>query len=296
MDTELARTFLVVVAAGSFVEAAQRLHVTQSTVSARIQRLEEALGAELFVRNKSGTTLTAAGRQFQRHAASLTRIVEQARQEIGVVSGFRETLTVGGRIGLWEGLLLRWLPAFASAAPDVAVRAIVGFEEDLMLGLIEGRTDVGVMYTPQARPGLVIEPLLEERLVMVSTRPDAASEPESDYIYIDWGPEFLAHHNLAFPSFSGAALSVNVGWLGLERMLADGGTGYFPERLIQHAERSGKLHRVPRTPEFRLPAYLCYPAKIDSAALALCLETIRRAAADVAQDAAPGANSAASHY
>ena len=40
MDTELARTFLVVVATGSFVEAAQRLHVTQSTVSTRIQRLE----------------------------------------------------------------------------------------------------------------------------------------------------------------------------------------------------------------------------------------------------------------
>ena len=50
MDTELARTFLVVVAAGSFVEAAHRLHVTQSTVSTRIQRLEETLGAELFVR------------------------------------------------------------------------------------------------------------------------------------------------------------------------------------------------------------------------------------------------------
>ena len=127
MDTELARTFLVVIATGSFVEAAQRLHVTQSTVSTRIQRLEETLGAELFVRNKAGTTLTPAGQQFQRHAASLTRTVEQARQEIGVVSGFRATLTVGGRIGLWEDLLLRWLPVFASLAPDVAVlRAVAG--------------------------------------------------------------------------------------------------------------------------------------------------------------------------
>src|ERR1039458_3806933 len=89
MDTELARTFLAVIAGGSFVGAAQRLDVTQSTVSTRIQRLEETLGAELFVRNKAGTTLTPAGRQFQRHAALLTRTVEQARQEVGVVSGFR---------------------------------------------------------------------------------------------------------------------------------------------------------------------------------------------------------------
>jgi DNA-binding transcriptional LysR family regulator len=180
MDTELARTFLAVVAAGSFVDASQRLHVTQSTVSSRIQRLEEELGAELFVRNKMGTTLTPAGRQFQRYAALLARTVQQARQEIGIVSGFRATLTVGGRIGLWEGLLLHWLPKFAALAPDVAVRALIGFEEDLMQALIEGRASIGVMYTPQSRPGLTVEPLLEERLVMVSTRKDPPREPGSD--------------------------------------------------------------------------------------------------------------------
>ena len=155
MDTELARTFLAVVASGSFVEASQRLHVTQSTVSSRIQRLEEELGAELFARNKMGTTLTPAGRQFQRYAAVLARTVQQARQEIGIVSGFRATLTVGGRIGLWDDLLLRWLPIFSKLAPDIAVRALIGFESDLMDALLEGRADVGVMYTPQARPGRI---------------------------------------------------------------------------------------------------------------------------------------------
>jgi DNA-binding transcriptional LysR family regulator len=282
MDTELARTFLVVVATGNFVEAANRLHVTQSTVSTRIQRLEETLGAELFVRNKAGTTLTAAGRQFQRHAALLTRTVEQARQEIGIVSGFRATLTVGGRIGLWEDLLLRWLPIFASLAPDVAVRALVGFEEDLMQALIEGRANVGVMYTPQARPGLKVEPLLEEHLVMISSRADPPREPESDYIYVDWGAEFFAQHSLAFPNFVGAALTVNIGWLGLQRLLAHGGTGYFPARMLREHELSGRLHRVPGAPEFRLPAYLCFPAKVDSEPLALALDTIRRVAAESA--------------
>lgn len=279
MDIELARTFLVVVATGSFVDAAQKLHITQSTVSARIHRLEETLGAELFTRHKSGTTLTPAGRQFQRHAASLTRIVEQARQEIGVVSGFRATLTVGGRIGLWEDLLLRWLPSFVATAPDVAVRAVVGFEEDLMQGLIEGRIDAAVMYTPQARPGLKIDLLLEEQLVMVSTRPNAASAPEHDYMYVDWGAEFFGHHSLAFPNFSGARLAVNVGWLGLQHMLASGGTGYFPARLIRESESRGTLHRVANTPEFRIQAYLCYAGKIESAALELALATIRQTAA-----------------
>jgi DNA-binding transcriptional LysR family regulator len=282
MDTELARTFLAVIASGSFVAAAQRLHVTQSTVSTRIQRLEEILRTELFVRNKAGTTLTPAGRQFQRHAAVLTRTVELARQEIGVVTGFRATLTVGGRIGLWEDLLSRWLPIFSGLAPDVAVRASVGFEEDLMQALIDGRADIGVMYSPQARPGLRVEPLLEERLVMVSTRADPPPEPGRDYIYVDWGPEFFAQHSLAFPNFSGAALTVNVGWLGLLQILRYGGSGYFPARLLVEHEAAGRIHRVPQAPEFRQPAYLCFPAKSDSEALALAVDTIRRVASEMA--------------
>jgi LysR family transcriptional regulator, flagellar master operon regulator len=282
MDTELARTFLAVIATGSFVEASQRLHITQSTVSSRVQRLEEQLGAELFVRNKAGTTLTPAGRQFQRHAALLTRTVEQARQEIGIVSGFRATLTVGSRIGLWQDLLLRWLPIFAKLAPDIAVRARIGFEEDLMEDLIEGRAQIGVMYTPQSRPGLAVERLLEERLVMASTRAKPPSEPRSDYVYVDWGPEFFAQHSLAFPNFTGAALTVNMGWLGLQRILASGGSGYFPLRLLREHELAGRLHLVADAPEFRLPAYLCYPTKTDSDALTLALDTIRRVAADAA--------------
>jgi DNA-binding transcriptional LysR family regulator len=224
------------------------LHVTQSTVSTRIQRLEETLGAELFVRNKAGTTLTPAGQHFQRHAALLTRTVEHARQEIGIVSGFRATLTVGARIGLWEDFLLRWLPIFAALAPDVAVRALTGFEEDLMQFLIDGRTDIGVMYTPQARPGLTIEPLLEEHLVMVSTRADPPREPARDYVYVDWGAEFSTQHCLAFPNFVGAALTVNIGWLGLQHLLASGGTGYFPARMLREHELTGRVHRVPSCP------------------------------------------------
>lgn len=278
MDTELARTFLTVVATGSFVDAAQKLYVTQSTVSARIQRLEEELGAPLFVRNKAGTTLTAAGRQFQRHAALLTRTVELARQEIGIVEGFGGTLTIGGRVGLWEDLLLHWLPVFRKLAPDIALRALIGFEDDLMQSLIEGRADIGVMYTPQARPGLTVEMLLEERLVMVSTLQDPPSEPQGDYVYVDWGAEFFTQHTLAFPNFSGAALTVNIGWLGLQHILAEGGSGYFPLRMLRKYELEGRVHRVPSAPEFRLPAYLCFPASLDSEAMRLALDSIRNIA------------------
>ncbi len=177
---------------------------------------------------------------------------------------------------------LRWLPLFSSLAPDVAVRAVIGFEDELMDALIEGRADIGVMYTPQSRPGSIVERLLEEELVMVSTRADASPEPGPDYIYVDWGAEFFTQHTLAFPNFTGSALTVNIGWLGLQKLLAYGGTGYFPARMLREHELAKRVYRVAGVPEFRLPAYLCFPSQANSDALALALETIRRVVAEAA--------------
>jgi len=61
MDIELARTFLAVVETGSFLDAADKVHVTQSTVSTRIRTLEQQLGRPVFERSKTGATLTPAG-------------------------------------------------------------------------------------------------------------------------------------------------------------------------------------------------------------------------------------------
>ena len=108
-----------------------------------------------------------------------------------------------------------------------------------MQSLIEGRADIGVMYTPQARPGLRIELMFEERLVMVSTRGSPDLSRAATDIYVDWGPEFFAQHSLAFPGFSGAPLTVNVGWLGLLQLLRAGGSGYFPARLLHEHEAIG---------------------------------------------------------
>jgi DNA-binding transcriptional LysR family regulator len=279
METELARTFLAVIAAGNFISAAERLHVTQSTVSARIRTLEEQLGCSLFVRNKAGTRLTAAGRQFQKHAAILVRTLERARQDVGSAAGYRGTLTVGGRFGLWEELLLEWLPLMRARAPDVSVRAEIGFEEELMSGLVEGRIDIGVMYTPQSRPGLSVERLLEERLMMVSTEQNDAARLDQGYVYIDWGPEFYAQHSVHFPDYAGAAVSANIGWLGLRHILKQGGSGYFPLRLVASYLEDGRVHHKVQAPEFRLPAYAVYPDEPRSETVGLALGTIREIAA-----------------
>lgn len=281
MDTELARTFLTVVAAGNFSLASSRLFITQSTVSARIATLEEQLGCRLFVRNKSGTTLTPAGHRFQSYATTLVRTVERARQDVGIIRGFRASVNIGGRFGLWEDLLLPSLPRIRNAIGDVTVRAEIGFEDDLMQGLVEARTDIALMYTPQSRPGMVVEPLFEERLVYVSSARDESRLPSDDYVYIDWGPEFARDHNAAFPEFIGAGLAANIGWLGLQYIAAYGGAGYFPLRLVRNQLVTGRLHRRPDAPEFSLTGYLVHLADMDPETVGVAVQTIRDTAAEL---------------
>lgn len=277
MDTELARTFLMVAATGNFVAAASRLHVTQSTVSARIHTLEAALGARLFQRGRNGAELTASGKRFLRHAKNLVRTVEQAHHDVGLPQGFRDVLTLSGRIAVWEGFLPHWVAWMREAAPDVSLRLEIGFEADIMQGLIEGTVDIGVMYTPTSRPGLLVEALFDETLLLV-TSDLARGWPDAGYIHIDWGPEFHAQFSDLHPETAPPALVANIGWLGVQQLLTYGGSGYFPQRLVRHYIESGRLWRVPHSPQFRLPAYMVYPRDSDNATLKQALDGLRELA------------------
>ena len=85
--------------------------------------------------------------------------------------------------------------------PEISIHAESALEPEIMQGLIEGRIDIGVMYTPQSRPGLKVEQLFEEHLILVSTDSGSEPEPQSGYVYVDWGPEFYAKHSTRFRIF-----------------------------------------------------------------------------------------------
>jgi DNA-binding transcriptional LysR family regulator len=278
MDIEQIRTFLSVAANGSFQEAANRLYVTQSTVSMRIQRLEEHLRVPLFVRNRSGAHLTQQGRRFLKHAKSMLLTLEQAKHDIGLPSRFRASITVGARIALWETMLPRWIGEIRNSLPDVSLRCEIGFEEDLMRRLIEGTVDIGMMYAPQHSPGLKVEHLFDETLVLLTTRPNGPW-PGDDYIYVDWGPEFYAQHSGFYPDMERPAQVVNIGWLGIQLILSNGGSCFLPIRMAESFIWARRLHRVPGSPEFKLPSYMVYPLDTDSAVLTQVLGNLRKLAA-----------------
>jgi LysR family transcriptional regulator, flagellar master operon regulator len=95
VDINAARTFLEIVKAGSFVRAAANLNLTQTAVSARIRVLEDELDRALFIRNKAGARLTAAGEQFLKYATTLVQVWERAHHEVGMPAGRENVLAVG---------------------------------------------------------------------------------------------------------------------------------------------------------------------------------------------------------
>lgn len=277
MDIDQARTFLAITAHGSFLEAARQLHLTQSSVSARIRRLEDELGVRLFTRNRAGASLTTAGRRFLDYAKRLVLTAEQARDEVGLPERYRASIRIGGRIALWEGLLPRWVGWMRQRAADVVIHSEIGFEDDLMRRLIEGSLDIGLMYTPSHSPGLVVEHLFDETLVLVSSRPDDTG-PGEDYIYIDWGPGFYAQHAQSYPDLERPPQTANIGWLGVQLTQANSGSCFLPARMAAPFIAAGQLYRVAESPEFAHPAYMVYPRTSDSPVLGQALDSLRELA------------------
>lgn len=264
MDINLARTFLEIVATRNFLRAAERLHITQTAVSARVRTLEDLLGRKLFIRNKAGASLTSAGEQFLRYAQTLVQVWERARHQVAVPPGRRAVVTVGGELSLWNPLLLDWLLWMRKAAPQLALRAEVGLPESLIDQVSEGILDIAVVYAPHQRPGLKIELLIEEKLVLVTTTRRGQAQRPSDYVFVDWGQDFAARHNLAFPELANAGTFVGLGPLGLQYILESGGSGYFRLNVVRPYLKSGRLRMVPGAAEFAYPAYAVYSESADA--------------------------------
>lgn len=275
MDIDLARTFLDIIRSNSFVATAERLHITQTAVTARIRSLESQLNCRLFVRNRAGARLTADGERFVSYATQLVQTWEAARRDLPIPQGYGDLLKLGSEVSLSNPLMLAWMQRLRQAMPAHAVRSEVAngslLQEQLALGVL----DAALVHQPEYWPGLQVEQLLEEKLIQVVQT--ATPDP---YLYVDWGPAFRRQHDSALPEHSRAALSFSLAPLALQYLLQGGGRGYFRTRVVQRYLDEGVLKRVEKAPEFSCPIYLVYPRSADSAALQQALALLREVVQD----------------
>ena len=277
MKIEYISTFLEIAECGNFNRAADHLNVTQSTVSARVKSMEDRFGRILFKRGHAGVELTSAGQQFLQYAFNIQRQWKQAQQRIALPDSFNHTIGLGSQVSLWDSLILKWMPWMREHAAEIALHVEADYSPSLMRQISDGLLDIGVMYSPRQTAGLVIEDLFEETLILVTTEESAvAGDWIKNYVFVDWGDEFRARHSEAFPDLETPAVTVGLGALGLEYILQNGGSGYFPIRVVRSLIEKQRLFRVNDTPSLQRPAYMVYAtAARDPESLKLALRGLR---------------------
>ncbi|GAA2698860.1 LysR family transcriptional regulator [Actinoplanes palleronii] len=170
MDLRQLQYFVAVAETGSFTRAAERVHITQSGVSAQIKALEHELGAELFDRSGRTARLTDAGSVALRHARAALDSTLDLRDAIDDVKGLiRGRLTIGMVTGCEVTPLFDALAAFHRDHPGIELELAEANSDHLVAGVRTGSLDVALAGLAGEPPDhLAAQIIVSERLVALT--------------------------------------------------------------------------------------------------------------------------------
>lgn len=141
------RTFLAVVRHGTFARAGAQTGLTQSAVSAQIQRLEDELGFALFDRTGRSASLNAAGQRTVDVAQELLAVYARLAVQ-GQASESAGLLRVGAIASVQSSLLVGAIQRFRAAAPGWRIRVAPGVSLNLLAQVDSGELDLAVIIKP----------------------------------------------------------------------------------------------------------------------------------------------------
>lgn len=167
MELRQLEYFIAVAEEAGFTRAAERVHISQSGVSAQIRALEHDLGATLIDRSGRTATLTAAGAAAIGHARAALASVNAVRQAVDEVNGLiRGRLVIGMVTACTVTPLFDALAAFHGAHPGVEINLIEDNSDRLIESVRTGATDLALVGAAGTAPeGLEAMPIVSERLV-----------------------------------------------------------------------------------------------------------------------------------
>lgn len=258
MNLTFLQTFLAVLETGNLNKAAERLHVTQSTVTARLDALEEALGCQLLLRSRRGTRMTRAGFELRPHAELLVNGWAQARKAINLPEGYSGLFSFACEFDLWHDAGKAWLYAAREANPGVAYEARPGRRAEIAAWLGTGITDAAMTHEPISAPGVASRACVQEEIVQVTTLPRSGNDWDPNYVYVDLGTDFRRQHALAFPHAHTPGITFSVSSWALEHILGSGGSAYLPKRMIEPYLKNQSLRLVEGAPTFKRTLYLVW--------------------------------------
>lgn len=150
LDHRLLRAFVAIADSGSFTVAAEQLHMTQSTISQQLGRLERTIGRELIDRRARPARPTPAGERLIGHARRILALEQEARSLLADPAG-----TASVRIGVPDDIFTPRMAAtfadFAAAHREVRLDVTTGLSRDLDRAFRAGELDVIVVKEPAPR-------------------------------------------------------------------------------------------------------------------------------------------------
>lgn len=159
----------------NFTRAAERLHVTQSTLSHQIRQLEDEIGSELFDRSTRHVRLTEAGELLRSYATPALQQIDRGLQALrpDTAAPLLDSLRLGTTHSFATRLVPMCISSFLAHAPGTVVKVQELSARAIADGLARGTLDLGVSYRPADAPELWFEPLYHEelRLVVAAAHP-----------------------------------------------------------------------------------------------------------------------------
>lgn len=161
----------LVIELGSFKAAADRLAVTQPSLSALIKELEADLGVALLDRTTRSSCPTEAGRAFYDQVkGALDHLEDAYRYTREVGAGNRGRLSLAALPSLCSGALVSKLAEFQRLYPGVRISLSERGHEGIIEAVRNGEVELGVGSMMRAQPDLVFQPLFSDRLMIVAPR------------------------------------------------------------------------------------------------------------------------------
>ena len=212
----------------SFTLAAAELHLTASAVSHQVARLESHLGVRLFERSAHAVRISAAGELYLSRVGGALDAIAAATEDLR--QGVRNRLYVHSAPSIASLWLMSRLHAFAQAYPDISLNLSAAHTPS---DFERGQADIDLRYGVANWPGLVVEPLFEERVVPLASpafiQANRLKRPEqllgvkliqSNVSVVQWPDWFKAFTNARAPEhfalrFDRAQMSLDAASQGL---------------------------------------------------------------------------------
>jgi DNA-binding transcriptional LysR family regulator len=251
------RLFVHIAEAQNLTKGAGRACLSPATASARIKALEGQFGSQLFYRDSRGVTLTALGETLLRHARLVLRQVEHLKSEclsfgsdaVGSVRIFANTTAV-------TEFMPELLAHFLSTRPGVTVDLQERLTRDIVRGVLDGSSDLGIVSGPVPDAGLEVLHFSTDRLVMVTPLGHPLAEQGSIWFSsaLDY-KQISLHDGSTLHAFLRDLLEKHGGSLALRiqvrsfeamcRMIEAGvGIGLLPESAALRHQKTMGLHII----------------------------------------------------